>query len=98
MDGANVPAGFRLRVYAYCHTDASGTPLTQASLYTRTATVTGGTDCAPVHLASSALTWINSGVVRNGISVSITPTSSVISGGNNTDRCISISIPLEVTM
>ena len=43
VDGARMPAaGFRLRVYAYCNTDASGTPLTQANLYTRTATVTGG--------------------------------------------------------
>jgi len=98
VDALSNPAGFRLRVYAYCNTDASGTPLTQANVYRRTATVTGGTDCAPVHLASSALTWINSGVVRNGISVSITPTGTVVAGGTNTDRSISISIPLEVTM
>ena len=98
VDGASVAAGFRLRVYAYCNTSATGLPLVQGNLYSRTATVSGGTDCAPVNLVGTPLEWVNSGVVRNGISVSITPTSPVVSGGNNTDRCISITVPLEVTM
>ena len=99
-----ISPGFLIKVYSYCNSDTSGVPVSPAGTFA-TVTAPGGQDCGYLHL-SNELQWGNIGGVptdRLGISVSIVPIPTpsggdIIAGGNNVNRSISISIPLEVTM
>ena len=97
LDAGNVTVGFRIRVYAYCHIDASGVPTGTNHL---TASANAGVDCEPLHFVGSPLIWTNSGVVRNGISVAISATSAgdITHTANGNSRNIAISIPVKVAM
>jgi len=97
LDAGNFPVGFRIRVYAYCHIDASGVPTGTNHL---TASANAGVDCEPLHFVGSPLIWTNSGVVRNGISVAISATSAgdITHTANGNSRNIAISIPVKVAM
>ena len=66
-DASGMSQGFRIRVYAYCNVDPSGEPIGDH----RTTTATALVDCIFLHWPAPALSWTNSLVVRNGISVAI---------------------------
>ena len=98
-DASGMSQGFRIRVFAYCNVDASGIP-TNYLTFARTATALPAVDCAAIPWAGSSLTWTNSGIVRNGISVAISAYqgNSITHTSSGSGRNISVSIPVRVAM